>query len=151
MTAVTISGTFSKDERPNNGLERIAEELIRNQLGRHVVVGIVTFAGATIPGPGEPLSPRVKFLAIEPLSEDAAEQGRQMLDQARKLVSLGPVAETLFDAAADPVDRPQVDDGPAAAGRNLPGAEEPTIPGVDPGDDGPVSERRRDEWLDDPK
>lgn len=150
MTAVTISGTFSKDERPNNGLERIADDLISNQLGRHVVIGIVQFAGATIPGPGEPLSPRVKFLAIEPLADDAADQGRQMLDQARKLVNLGPVAETLFDAVADVDDRPGVDPGPSAAGGNLPGADEPTIPGVDP-DDGPVSERRRDEWLDGPK
>ncbi|WP_435589588.1 hypothetical protein [Micromonospora aurantiaca (nom. illeg.)] len=150
MTAVTISGTFSKDERPNNGLERIADDLIRNQLGRHVVVGIVQFAGATIPGPGEPLSPRVKFLAIEPLCDDAAEQGRQMLDQARKLVNLGPVAETLFDAVADVDDRPGADPGPHPAAGNLPGADEPTIPGVDP-DDGPVSERRRDEWLDGPK
>ena len=142
MTAVTISGTFSKDERPNNGLEEIAQDLITNQLGRHVVVGIVQFAGASMSGPNEPLVPRVKFLAIEPLSADAADQGRQILDQARKLRGLGLIAETLFDAAADPDDRPPVDDGPAAGG-------EPTIPGAD--QDGPVSERRRDEWLDGPK
>ncbi|MET8908366.1 hypothetical protein [Micromonospora sp. NPDC004551] len=141
MTAVTISGTFNKDERPNNGLETIAEDLIGNQLGRHVVVGIVQFAGASMAGPNEPLVPRVKFLAIEPLTADAADQGRQILDQARKLRGLGLIAETLFDAAADPVD--QADDaGPAASG-------EPIIPGT--GDDGPVSERKRDEWLDDQK
>lgn len=137
MTAVTISGTFSKDERPSNGLEEIAEEIVGNQLGRYVVIGIVQFAGASMAGPGEPLVPRVKFLALEPLFEDAADQGRQMLDQARKLRNLGPLAETLFDAAADPADRPvDPDDG------------DPTIPGTDP-DDGPVSERTRDAWLDD--
>lgn len=124
MTAVNLSGTWTKDERPNNGLEEIAQDLIAHQLRRHVVIGIVTFAGSTRPGPGEPESPRVKFLAIEPLFDDAAEQGRQMLDQARKLRNLGLLAESLFDVPAE---------GPApAADVPRPGDGQPTIPGSDP-------------------
>lgn len=103
MTAVTISGSFSKDSRPNNGLETISDELLSNQLGRHYVVGLVQFAGGSIPGPGEATVPRVKFVAIEPLAGDAADQARQILDQARKGRELGSVEETLFDAG-DPDD-----------------------------------------------
>lgn len=136
MTAVTISGTFSKDERPNNGLEAIAQDLITNQLGRHVVIGIVQFAGATMAGPNEPLVPRAKFLAIEPLTDDAADQGRQILDQARKQRGLGLLAESLFDVPVDP-------------GYREPAAEfdgQAPFPGTDP-DDGGVPEPSAEELM----
>lgn len=91
MTAVTIAPTFGKNERPSNGLEAICGQLITDQLGRHFVVGVVQFAGSSRPGPNEPEIPRVKFLAIEPLKDDAAEQVSQILDQARKERGLGLV------------------------------------------------------------
>lgn len=91
MTAVTIAPTFGKNERPSNGLEAICASLIKDQLGRHFVVGVVQFAGSSRPGPNEPEIPRVKFLAIEPLVGDAAEQVSQILDQAREQRGLGLV------------------------------------------------------------
>ncbi len=91
MPAVTLSGTFGKNERPSNGLEEIADELVKDQLKRHYVVGVVQFAGATVPGPNEELVPRVKFLAIEPLSGEAAEGVQRVLDGARKARGLGIV------------------------------------------------------------
>ena len=94
-TPVTISGTFSRDSRPSNGLEEISDQLIKDQLGLHYVVGVVQFAGASVPGPNEPLVPRVKFLGIEPLSGDAAEQAKQILDAARKGRGLGRMEESI--------------------------------------------------------
>ena len=94
-TPVTISGTFSKDSRPSNGLEEISDQLIKDQLGLHYVVGVVQFAGASVPGPNEPLVPRVKFLGIEPLAGDAAEQAKQILDAARKGRGLGRMEESI--------------------------------------------------------
>lgn len=98
-TPVTISGTFSKDSRPSNGLEEIAESLIQDQLGRHYVVGVVQFAGASVPGPNEPLVPRVKFLAIEPLNGPAADDAEKILDAARKRRGLGRIADETPEAA----------------------------------------------------
>lgn len=95
MTAVTIRPTFSKDTRPSNGLEEIADELLKDQFGTHYVVGIVQFAGGSVPGPGEHLVPAVKFLGIEPLSGDAADQARQILDQARKARGLGRMEDAI--------------------------------------------------------
>ncbi|AGL19522.1 hypothetical protein [Actinoplanes sp. N902-109] len=111
MTAVTISGTFGKNERPSNGLETIAEDLIKDQLAQHVVVGIVQFSGATLPGPGEQLVPRVKFIAIEPLDGNAADTVRSLLDVARKDRGLGRVEETLFDGTRGGFDFDRPDDG----------------------------------------
>lgn len=130
--AVNISGTFKKDTRPNNGLEAIAEELVRDELARHVVIGIVELH-KVVKEPGEAPRPTVHFVAIEPLRGDAEGQGRQMLNQARNARGLSIVPEGLFDM-------PDEDDqAPAAAGD-----EEPQLP-LD--DDGPNSDRPRDEWL----
>jgi hypothetical protein len=104
LTAVTISPTFGKNERPSNGLETISKELIDNQLGQHYVVGIVQFAGASVPGPNEPLMPRVKFLAIEPLTGTEADAIAGILDAARKRRGLGQVEETLFSVPRDGFD-----------------------------------------------
>jgi hypothetical protein len=100
-TPVTISGTFAKDSRPANGLENISSELIKDQLGLHYVVGVVQFAGASVPGPNEPLVPRVKFLGIEPLKGAAADEAKRILDQARKGRGLG-LMEDAIPAAPDP-------------------------------------------------
>jgi hypothetical protein len=94
-TPVTISGTFSKDSRPSNGLEEISDQLISDQLGLHYVVGVVQFAGASVPGPNEPLVPRVKFLGIEPLAGGAAEDAKRILDEARKSRGLGRMEESI--------------------------------------------------------
>lgn len=99
-TPVTIAGTFSKDSRPSNGLEEISSELIKDQLGLHYVVGVVQFAGASVPGPNEPLVPRVKFLGIEPLKGTASEEAKRILDEARKGRGLGRMEEAI--PAADP-------------------------------------------------
>lgn len=104
MTAVTIRGTFSKDERPSNGLEEIADDLLRDQFGTHYVVGIVQFAGSSRPGPGEHEVPAVRFLGIEPLTDAAAADAARLLDAARRERGLGRMEEsiqrpdpTLFD------------------------------------------------------
>jgi hypothetical protein len=107
-TPVTISGTFSKDSRPSNGLENISAELIKDQLGLHYVVGVIQFAGASVPGPNEPLVPRVKFLGIEPLKGTAADEAKRILDDARKTRGLGLMQDAL--PAADPLDGQQAFD-----------------------------------------
>lgn len=145
MTAVKISGTFKKDTRPNNGLESIAEDLVNDELARHVIVGIVELHHLD-KDPGEAPVPTIKFIAIEPLHGDAEDQGRQMLDQARKARGLGQVDLTLFD------------ESPAAAGEERdptagpwPGDKDyqaPADAADPPAEDGPNSDRKPDEWLD---
>jgi hypothetical protein len=108
VTAVTIRPTVSKDTRPSNGLEEIADKLLEDQFGTHYVVGIVQFAGGSVPGPGEHIVPAVKFLGIEPLTGTAAEDAAKLLDQARKGRGLGRMEDAivrpepaLFDLSTD--------------------------------------------------
>lgn len=108
MTAVTIRGTFNKDERPSNGLEAIADDLLSDQFGTHYIVGIVTFAGSSRPGPGEHEVPAVRFLGVEPLTGTGAEDAAKLLDAARKARGLGRMEDaivkpdpTLFDLKTD--------------------------------------------------
>lgn len=103
MTAVTIRPTFSKDTRPSNGLEAIADDLIADKHEVHYVVGIVTWAGGSIDLDGA-ITPAVKFLGIEPLTGDLADSAKTVLDSARKARGLGrmddnlpPREEMLFD------------------------------------------------------
>jgi hypothetical protein len=107
MTAVTIRPTFSKDTRPSNGLEAIADDLIADKHEVHYVVGIVTWAGGSIDLDGA-ITPAVKFLGIEPLTGDLAESAKTVLDSARKARGLGrmddnlpPREEMLFDFDGD--------------------------------------------------
>lgn len=147
MTAVKISGTFRKDGRPDNGLESVSEVLVKDEMQRHVVVGIVEVARVSKERGEEPI-PTVKFVAIEPLHGDAEDQGRQMLDQARKLRGLGQVELTLFDAG-DSTDRdPGAGPWPGDADFKATDATEDTTAAA-ADEDGPNSDRVRDEWLDD--
>jgi hypothetical protein len=95
MTAVTIRPTFKKDSRPSNGLESIAEDLLKNQFDTHYVVGIVRLAGGSLPAPGEGIVPAVEFLGIEPLSDTAADGAKALLDAARKARGLGRIEDEI--------------------------------------------------------
>jgi len=150
MTVVNISGTFAKDQRPNNGLDSIADKLKADHFLRVAVVAIVEYH-AYHEVVGRPESITVKFAAVEPVFGDADEQARQMLDQARKARGLGQVELTLFDEA--PAEGRDPTAGPWPGDREYVGTEEggqtvfrePVPPAED---DGPTSERKRDEWLD---
>lgn len=121
-SAVNISGTFKKDSRPSNGLEAIADALVKDELARHVVVGIVELHKVT-KEPGEAARPTVRFVAIEPIEGDAEDLVRDLLNKARTARGLNVVPEGLFDMPAD-------------------------VREAQPGDDdGPHTERVRDEWL----
>lgn len=139
MPGVNISGTFKKDSRPDNGLESIAEDLIANELKRHVVVGVVELHMVK-KAPGEEPIPTVRFVGIEPLEGDAADQGRQMLNQARTARGRAVVPEGLFDMPTD--DDEDTPRATPAAG--VDGQEQ--LPLDD--EDGPNSDRVHDEWLD---
>lgn len=145
MTVVNISGTFAKDQRPNNGLDAIADKLKGDHFLRLPVVGIIEFH-AYHDVVGRPESITVKFAALEPLFGDADDQARQMLDQARKQRGLGQVELTLFDADA-PGESPDRDPGAGP----WPGDADYTSTDTSEAatDDGPSSDRVRDEWLDD--
>src|SRR4051794_11610956 len=41
MTTVNISGTFSEKQRPNNGLERVADYMDANRIAQVPIVGLV--------------------------------------------------------------------------------------------------------------
>lgn len=98
MSAVNISGTFKKDNRPDNGLESISLRLVKDELKRHVVVGIVELH-KVVKEPGEAPIPTVHFVAIEPLDDDQADTARLLLNIARTNRGMGDIAVSLFDAA----------------------------------------------------
>lgn len=114
MTAVNLKGTFSKNERTENGLERIADQLVDNEWARHTVVGVVELHKVT-KTPGEPPVPTVRFLAIEPLEGQAETTAREYLDKARAQRGLSLLADTLFDASPDSRDAFGYDDGDGEA------------------------------------
>ncbi len=105
---VNLKGTFSKDQRPNNGLDTLAEYMNAHRLTRVPVVGFVEYH-KLVDEVGRPQVLTVEVGAIEPLlstdgadANGSAEQGWQLLDQARKLRGLGTVEDTLFDHPAGP-------------------------------------------------
>lgn len=99
MTAVTIRPTFSKDTRPSNGLEDIADKLLADNHAVHYVVGVVTFAGGSVDEDGA-ITPAVKFLGLEPLDGAGADDAKRILDTARKGRGLGRMEDAI--PAADP-------------------------------------------------
>lgn len=80
---VNVAATFKKDERINNGLERIARDLVKEPLNRHLVVGIIECTRITRDiADGGVETPTVRFALIEVLEGEPAEQARQLLDAA---------------------------------------------------------------------
>lgn len=146
MTVVNISGTFAKDQRPNNGLDTVATQLKADHFLRLAVVGIIEWHGYQETA-GRPESVTVRFAAVEPVFGDADDQARQMLDQARKQRGLGQVELTLFDADA-PGDSPDRDPGAGPWPGDADYADT-TTETTAADDDGPSSDRVRDVWLDD--
>lgn len=84
MTAVNISGTFRKDEKPYNGLAAIAKELTDRdkRLERYVVVAIIRpHAGRWLADDGTE-TPTIRFDQIEVLDGEAANQARELMNEA---------------------------------------------------------------------
>lgn len=103
---VNISGTFSEKQRPNNGLERVADFLHENRIAQVPVVALVEWHAHGETKTGEKLA--VSITAIEPgFEEDGSDpdgigrQIRDLLDQLRKRQGLGSVEDTLFSAARE--------------------------------------------------
>src|SRR6266436_6727263 len=105
MSAVHIMGTFAKDKRPNNGLEHIADKLVKDELSPVVCVCVVVPYRYTKLA-GEELSPVVQVLAIEPVDGEDALRVRELLDKQRAARDQRPASETLFDAEGWARDKP---------------------------------------------
>ena len=117
------------------------------------MVGIIRYHGHH-ENYGRPEYISVAFEAIEPVEDDADEQVRQILDQARKARGLGQVELTLFDepptdsAERDPTAGPWPGDVEFQAPPSVVAAGD-AVAGTDgAADDVPTSERKPDEWLD---
>lgn len=116
MTTVNLSGTWSEKQRPNNGLERVADYVHGNRLARIPVVGYIEFHQYTEKLTGNVLT--VAIPAIEPALEKdgtdptgTGDQIWQILDQIRKRHGKGAVADTLFSVAQDAFDFDGADQG----------------------------------------
>jgi hypothetical protein len=101
MTTTNISGTWSEKQRPNCGLDRVADYVHENRLTRVPVVGYIEFHQFTERVNGASLT--VSIPAIEPgmdaNGEDPDGLGAQLwaiLDQLRNRQRKGAVADTLF-------------------------------------------------------
>lgn len=83
MAPVNISATFSKDEKPLNGLEAITDKLVDEQLqgAQYVVVATVRPKFFKANAEDGTRTPTVRFDHIEVLEDPAA------IDQARKLLA----------------------------------------------------------------
>lgn len=100
-TTTNISGTWSKKQRPNCGLDLVAEHIHEHRLTRVPVVAYIEFHQYTEMVAGNTLT--VAIPAIEPgMDEDGTDPeglGQQLweiLDKLRRRRSKGAVADTLF-------------------------------------------------------
>lgn len=135
MSAVNISGTFKKDSRPDNGLEVIAADLVKDSLTQRLVVGIVVphaYKGKA----GEELIPTVRFAAIEVVAGDDAVTVRNLIDKVRQARHQRPVEDPLpfDDSNADTEDEDEEDededeDEPAGGGSSPYGSDGFAEPG----------------------
>lgn len=102
MTIKTnISGTITKDARPNSGLDEVGEKMLANQMQRYVVVGVIEYHGDHNTR-GQGRSVTVSFPAIEPILDGKDEATvRKCLDRARAARGLAGVELTLFDINQD--------------------------------------------------
>jgi hypothetical protein len=97
-------GTFKKDERVNNGLEAVREQLIEGARKpgnkTHLVVGMVTVKRVTFDAEDGIETPVVKFVGLEVVDGfDGAEDARKLFEKVhrgRTGTDLGP---DLIDAA----------------------------------------------------
>lgn len=79
---VNISATFTKEERPRNGLDAIADKLVDEQLqhAQYVVVATVSPKFVKLVAEDGTKTPTIRFDAIEVLEEQSA------IDAARQLL-----------------------------------------------------------------
>lgn len=127
---VNISGTFSKKQRPNNGLETIEDYLNANRLSRVAFVGYAEWHGHNETTTGEATA--VVIAAIEPgmLPDGSDPDGYDaqiftLLDQLRRRRQIGAVADTLFSVPKSVIHSSADDD------EELPGQMELTRMGPD--------------------
>lgn len=105
MTAVNIKGTFKKDTRPDNGLETIADALVKDELAQYTVIGVIELH-RFVKDRGEAPRPIVHFVSIEVVEGDVAADSRKHLNDRRKARGLHAVSNTLFDDAGGDQDEP---------------------------------------------
>jgi len=80
---VDISATFSKKERPRNGLDRIAKDLTAEPDTRRIIIGVVEcIRTVTDHTSGNAETPVVKLVHIEPMDGDDAVAARALLEKA---------------------------------------------------------------------
>lgn len=116
---VKIAGTFSKDQRENNGLEGVKDSLINHPLERVLVAGLVeTKTVTTDVANGSVEIPTIRFVALEAVLDPSdIALVREALDRAKAKRTGQRVDPTLMDALADDdgdlpnVPGPAFDDG----------------------------------------
>ena len=94
---VNIKGTFKKDDRPNDGLEQIRQELIASPYERRVVVGVVRVHRIVTTTEDGITVPTVKFDNIEALEGDAAKEAWELVAEAYENRTGNPIRGSLFD------------------------------------------------------
>ncbi|GIF08701.1 hypothetical protein [Actinoplanes siamensis] len=106
---VNISGTFSEKQRPNNGLERVAQFMDTHRIAQIPVVAVVEWHSHQETKTGTKMA--VSIVAVEPGFEaDGSDptgiggQLRQLLDELRKRNGLASVEDTLFSAPRESYD-----------------------------------------------
>jgi len=109
--SVDIKATFSKKERPRNGLESIVKDLVTEPLTPRLVIGIVQCPTTKINNrEGGARTPVVEFVFIEPMITQAEEAAaRRLFDQAFK-ARTGKAPEPLSVQDPLPLDGDDEDD-----------------------------------------
>lgn len=132
--SVSIAAQWTKETRDLNGLNSIEQALIGQPLTRRLaVIELETLRTTKDFKNGGTETPTILILHVEPVDGDDAETVRGMLDRLytdRTGKTEEPVARTLLDGQGSLFSDDAGDEQQDTAGE-------------------PVSERPRDEWLDD--
>lgn len=104
---VNIKAKFSKDDRHNDGLQRVTEELAARPYERRIVVGVVRPVRTVINHEDGTRTPTVTFDNIEVLDgdTDAEKEAWELLSEAYEQRTGNPLSRSFFDGSTETLEQ----------------------------------------------
>lgn len=95
--SVKIKASITKEDRPFNGLNAIAEQLVADPKQGHYVVAYIKPVNYEVDAEDGTETPKVRFVRIEPCADDDAKTVQEILERLYTDRTGGGSQDTLFD------------------------------------------------------